>query len=526
MGGNELLYRTRLEITAIRVLGNDVIGANRPVKKKKNQECIFAVHAAIGGVVKKTERSMVGPSSGLTTHCWEHGNVLVFDTRSSWGRPKTLSLRVSSVSFDDNGISQIGHKDDKGVIHYSSEEGYCWLDLTGLAVESNVENPDSNGRSSSASHVINILPFDGDVFDQQGFPSEMNMSPQRMEIELNVTTETIKLGGDMPSRCLLLYKHDDDMRQEMLAIDFIEACDRILRASGLDLKLRTFRCLAVGNNCGFIEWVSGTAPLSEICKPLGCSNRGGSESSNQNAKTAVSKDEKDDDSERSLQRVSKDWCKYESLRDLRQRSSTKSFGTGGASVYIDNPIQDFLRSNAYDADAPYFIRKEVMDNYIKSCAGYSIITYLLGVGDRHLDNLLLHVNGHFLHCDYSFILGRDPKTYLPLRITEDMVLGMGGRDSDNFSKFLSIAGVAFVSLRRHNNVRILMALLRNMAYSKLPDISKNQNAGGALMAMHDRFRLDLSEEDSISFIEKLIEKSISSKIWIAVDTMHSLGKRF
>ena len=113
-----------------------------------------------------------------------------------------------------------------------------------------------------------------------------------------------------------------------------------------------------------------------------------------------------------------------------------------------------------------------------------------------------------------------------IRITEDMVLGMGGRDSDNFSKFLSIAGAAFVSLRRHNNVRILMALLRNMAYSKLPDISKNQNAGGALMAMHDRFRLDLSEEDSISFIEKLIEKSISSKIWIAVDTMHSLGKRF
>ncbi|ARF10115.1 phosphoinositide 3-kinase [Indivirus ILV1] len=120
--------------------------------------------------------------------------------------------------------------------------------------------------------------------------------------------------------------------------------------------------------------------------------------------------------------------------------------------------------------------KNIRDNFIHSTAAYCVMTYLLGVGDRHLDNIMITKGGKLFHIDYGYILGNDPVTSNPgIRITPEIVEAIGGLSSKNYEKFIELSTRIYNCLRRHIGLFMhMLNVLPNISDLKLSkdDINK------------------------------------------------------
>lgn len=160
-----------------------------------------------------------------------------------------------------------------------------------------------------------------------------------------------------------------------------------------------------------------------------------------------------------------------------------------------------------------------MDTYVKSCAGYCVITYLLGVGDRHLDNLLLAPDGHFFHADFGYILGRDPKPFAPqMKLCKEMVEGMGSSTSPHYAAFKSYCFTAYTTLRKSSN--LILNLFSLMVDANIPDIKVEP--GRVVEKVRERFHLEMSEEEAMRHFEGLIVDSVGSIFPVVIDTIHNM----
>ncbi|XP_072461367.1 phosphatidylinositol 3-kinase catalytic subunit type 3 isoform X3 [Notamacropus eugenii] len=187
----------------------------------------------------------------------------------------------------------------------------------------------------------------------------------------------------------------------------------------------------------------------------------------------------------------------------------------------EGSIQNFFRRYAPSENGPNGISAEVMDTYVKSCAGYCVITYILGVGDRHLDNLLLTKTGKLFHIDFGYILGRDPKPLPPpMKLNKEMVEGMGGTQSEQYQEFRKQCYTAFLHLRRYSN--LILNLFSLMVDANIPDIALEPDK--TVKKVQDKFRLDLSDEEAVHYMQSLIDESVHALFAAVVEQIHKFAQ--
>lgn len=341
------------------------------------------------------------------------------------------------------------------------------------------------------------LPLDPEVMVCGCYPSELavfklSLAPLKLTLKTVSHVDGHKRYGKYP----LMFKIGDDLRQDQLVIQMIDLMDQLLKNENLDLRLTPYKILATSPAAGMIQFVPNDTldtilaaqypeddqPTPQVPQPNGI-----------------------------LCYLRKHSREDRPVYEPAAKSVWYLPGTGPMRTAPEPPLPE----------SDLGVLAVVMDNYVKLCAGYCVITYLLGVGDRHLDNLLLSPNGKFWHADFGYILGRDPKPFPPLmKLPIQVVDGMGGLQHENFGVFKGYCFTTYTTLRK--NLLLILNLFELMLDANIPDIKLNP--GQAIEKVQEKFGMDMSEEQAIVHFQNLIADSVQAFLPVVIDKLHSLAQ--
>ena len=260
----------------------------------------------------------------------------------------------------------------------------------------------------------------------------------------------------------VIFKAGDDIRQDTVTLQLLSAMDRWWRESGLDLRLTIYRCMSTWNNGGLVEIVRDADTLAQIQVAHG----------------------------------------------------------GKLGAYRENVLYDWLASHNGPTDSEQFM--SAVDNFTRSVAGYCAATYVLGIGDRHNDNIMIKRSGHYFHIDFGHILGNFKYQFGIARersafvFTNEMANVMGGKGSGKYQEFVYLATQAYLILREHASELVNMFSL--MIPSDMPELKNREDIG----FIRERLAIDLGEQQAKEKFEREIEKALSNRYKLFDDTIHIL----
>lgn len=105
----------------------------------------------------------------------------------------------------------------------------------------------------------------------------------------------------------------------------------------------------------------------------------------------------------------------------------------------------------------------VLDRYMYGLVAYTLHSYFLGLGDRHLQNIMIKNDGMIFHIDFGYILGSDayPLTSTDIKLCSGMLDVIGGSDSHRRQRYLDLCTKGIVVLRKYFNIFYILLAKTN-----------------------------------------------------------------
>eukprot|EP00062_Callorhinchus_milii_P019767 gi/632974673/ref/XP_007903808.1/ PREDICTED: serine-protein kinase ATM [Callorhinchus milii] len=205
-----------------------------------------------------------------------------------------------------------------------------------------------------------------------------------------------------------LVKGRDDLRQDAVMQQVFQMCNALLKKNTdtrkRKLTIRTYKVIPLSQRSGFLEWCAGTVPIGEYLV---------------NATEGAHKRYRPND-----------WSSMECRKRMTDVQKLSFEGKYKAFMSVCKNFRPVFRHFCMEKflDPAVWFEKRLA--YTRSVATSSIVCYIVGLGDRHVQNILIdEESAELVHIDLgvAFEQGKilpTPET-VPFRLTRDIVDGMG-----------------------------------------------------------------------------------------------------
>ncbi|GMH13512.1 hypothetical protein Nepgr_015353 [Nepenthes gracilis] len=263
----------------------------------------------------------------------------------------------------------------------------------------------------------------------------------------------ILLGSDGVERPFLC-KPKDDLRKDARMMEFNGMINRLLskcpESRHRKLYIRTFAVIPLTEDCGMVEWVPYTCGLRHILQDIyiTCGKF---------------------DRHKTNPQIKKiyDQCQGKIPEDELLKTKI---------LPMFPPVFHKWFLNIFSEPAAWF-RARVA--YAQTTAVWSMVGHIVGLGDRHGENILFDsTTGDCVHVDFSCLFDKglqlEKPELVPFRLTQNMIDGLGITGYEGI--FLRVCEITLSVLRTHRET--LMSVLETFIHDPLVEWTKSHKSSG------------------------------------------------
>jgi phosphatidylinositol kinase/protein kinase (PI-3 family) len=256
---------------------------------------------------------------------------------------------------------------------------------------------------------------------------------------------TFENADPMGDKIVVMLKCGDDLRMDMVTLQLFKAMQTVWFENGLNVKMSLYKVLCTGNQQGMLEMVTNAETLANI--------------------------------------------------HVKGGGAINQF-------FSKNSIKNWIEKNCAS-------KEEAIDNFMLSNVAYCLATFVLGIGDRHNDNIMIKKNGELFHIDFGHFLGHFKykmgikRERAPFVFTRQFQNVLGGDDSEAFKDFKNKLIKGYIILR--NNKEVLITLMSILLCTGIPELNEK-----SLRFLENSLLLKKDDKEAIEFLNKKLNESMDS----------------